>query len=113
HLLAAERGQDGERYILADGYASFRELAEAAKRVAGRGRVPPLMPVPVARAVAQAGARISRGSRRAPLRPQGQLTYLLCHARADSSKAQRELGWQTTPLDEGVRRTLNSMGLLD
>ena len=28
HLLAAERGADGERYILADGYASFREIAE-------------------------------------------------------------------------------------
>ena len=28
HLLAADRGADGERYILADGYASFREMAE-------------------------------------------------------------------------------------
>ena len=25
HLLAAEKGKDGERYILADGYADFRE----------------------------------------------------------------------------------------
>ena len=52
HLLAAEKGKDGERYILADGYADFRELAETAKRIAGRGRVPPRMPVPVAKAVA-------------------------------------------------------------
>jgi nucleoside-diphosphate-sugar epimerase len=27
HLLAAEKGKDGERYILADTYATFRELA--------------------------------------------------------------------------------------
>src|SRR3954452_18715244 len=45
HLLAADGGTDGERYILADGYASFREIAETVKEVAGRGRVPPVMPI--------------------------------------------------------------------
>ena len=32
HLLAADHGRDGERYILADGYASFREIAETVSR---------------------------------------------------------------------------------
>ncbi|MGH2956063.1 MAG: NAD-dependent epimerase/dehydratase family protein [Solirubrobacterales bacterium] len=113
HLLAAEKGRDGERYILADGYADFRELAETAVRVAGRGRVPPVMPVPVARALAATGEGISRLIRRPPLLPRGQLTYFLWRARPDSSKAQRELGWTTTPLEEGVRRTLEAMGLLE
>jgi nucleoside-diphosphate-sugar epimerase len=113
HLLAAEKGKDGERYILADGYADFRELAETAKRIAGRGRVPPRMPVTVAKAVANLGAGLSRLTRRPPLLPKGQLEYILWQARPDSSKAQRELGWKTTPLDEGVRKTLNAMGLLE
>jgi dihydroflavonol-4-reductase len=113
HLLAAEQGGDGERYILADGYADFRELAETAKRVAGRGRVPPRMPVAVAKAVASLGAGVSRLTRRPPLLPKGQLEYILWQARPDSAKAQRELGWQTTPLEEGVRKTLASMGLLE
>jgi nucleoside-diphosphate-sugar epimerase len=113
HLLAADRGADGERYILADGYASFREMAETVREVAGRGRVPPVMPVPIARAVASIGAGVSRVIRRPPLLPKGQLTYILWRARPDSSKAQRELGWRTTPLDEGVRRTLSAMGLLE
>ena len=113
HLLAADKGKDGEHYILADGYADFRELAETAKRIAGRGRVPPTMPVPVAKAVANLGAGLSRLTRRPPLLPKGQLEYILWQARPDSSKAQRELGWQTTPLDEGVRKTLNAMGLLE
>ena len=113
HLLAADKGRDGERYILADGYADFRELAETAKRIAGRGRIPPRMPVPVAKAVASLGAGLSRVTRRPPLLPKGQLTYILWQAHPDSSKAQRELGWQTTPLDQGVRKTLDSMGLLD
>jgi dihydroflavonol-4-reductase len=112
HLLSADKGRDGERYILADGYASFREMAETVKEVAGRGRVPPTMPVPVARAIAAAGEAVSRVIRRPPLLPRGQLTYFLWQARPDSSKAQNELGWKTTPLDEGVRKTLDSMGLL-
>jgi nucleoside-diphosphate-sugar epimerase len=113
HLLAAEKGVDGERYILADGYASFREIAETVKEIAGRGRVPPVMPVPLARAIATVGAGVSRVIRRPPLLPKGQLEYILWQARPDSTKAQRELGWETTPLDEGVRMTLASMGLLE
>jgi nucleoside-diphosphate-sugar epimerase len=113
HLLAAEKGNDGERYILADGYADFKELAETAVRIAGRGRIPPRMPVPVARAVSALTQGFSRITRRPPLLPRGQLHYILWQARPDSSKAQRELGWRQTPLDEGVRRTLEAMGLLD
>src|SRR4051794_14681053 len=112
HLLAAEKGGDGERYILADGYASFRELAERVREVAGRGRVPPTMPIPVAKAIAAAGEGLSRVIRRPPLLPKGQLTYFLWQAQPDSSKAQRELGWQPTPLAEGLRKTLAEMGLL-
>jgi dihydroflavonol-4-reductase len=113
HLLAAEKGTNGERYILADGYASFREMAEIVKRAAGRGLVPPVMPVSLARAAAAIGEGVSRVIRRPPLLPRGQLHYFLWQAQPDSSKAQRELGWQTTPLEEGVRRTLDSMDLLE
>ncbi len=113
HLLAADSAKDGERYILADGYASFREIAETVKQVAGRGRVPPVMPVPVARALAGVGEGMARIIRRPPLLPRGQLTYFLWQAHPDSSKAQSELGWQTTPLADGVRTTLDSMGLLE
>jgi nucleoside-diphosphate-sugar epimerase len=112
HLLAADKGRDGERYILADSYADFRELGETVVRVAGRGRVPPRMPVPVARAIATTGEGISRVIRRPPLLPRGQLKYFLWQARPDSSKAQRNLGWRPTNLEEGVRITLTEMGLL-
>src|SRR5215207_5084368 len=113
HLLAADKGADGERYILADGYETFREIAETAKQVAGRGRVPPVMPIPVAKAIAAAGEGISRVIRRPPLLPRGQLTYFLWQARPDSSKAQSALGWKPTPLTDGVGKTLDAMGLID
>ena len=113
HLLAAEKGKDGERYILADTYAEFRDLAETVVEVAGRGRVPRVMPVPVAKAMAGVGEGVSRVIRRPPLLARGQLKYFLWQAHPDSSKAQRELGWTPTPLEEGVRRTLERMGLFE
>ncbi|MGH2983175.1 MAG: NAD-dependent epimerase/dehydratase family protein, partial [Solirubrobacterales bacterium] len=112
HLAAAEKGTDGERYILADTYADFRQLAESVVRVAGRGRVPPVLPVPVARAAVGLGEGISRVIRRPPILPRGQLHYFLWQAHPDSAKAQRELGFTPTSLDEGILRTLEGTGLL-
>ena len=111
HLLAAERGRDGERYILCDRHVSLRELAETVVRVAGRGRVPPTLPAPVARALAAGGETVARVVRRPPLLPRGQLYFFMWNAQPDSSKAQRELGFRPTELEEGVRRTLEDLGL--
>jgi dihydroflavonol-4-reductase len=102
HLLAAERGTPGERYILCDGHMSFRQIAETAVRLAGRGIVPPVMPVPVARAVSAAGEAVSRVIRKPPLLPRGQLHFFLWDARPQAGKAERELGWRPTPLEEGL-----------
>jgi nucleoside-diphosphate-sugar epimerase len=111
HLLAAERGRDGERYLFSDTYVDFKELAEAVVGVAGRGRVPPVLPLPVARAVAAAGEALSRVTRRPPLISRGQVYFFSWQAHPDSSKAQRELGWTPTPLEDGIRRTLQELGL--
>jgi nucleoside-diphosphate-sugar epimerase len=113
HLLAADSGRDGDRYILCDRHISLRELAETVVRVAGRGRVPPTLPRPLARALATGGEALSRIIRRPPLLSKGQLHYFLWDAAPDSSKAQAELGWQTTPLEYGLRRTLEGLGLLE
>jgi dihydroflavonol-4-reductase len=107
-LLAASRGAPGERYILCDGQMSFRELAEAAVRLAGRGRVPAVMPVPLAKVLAAGGELVSRAIRKPPLLPKGQLHFFLWDARPQSGKAQRELGWVPTPLEEGLRAVVST-----
>jgi dihydroflavonol-4-reductase len=112
HLAAAEQGVDGERYILADTYATLKQLAEEVVRIAGRGRVPPTMPVPVARGFAAAGEAVSNVIGKPPLLAKGQLHFFRWQARADASKARRELGFAPTPLEDGLRRTLDAMGLL-
>lgn len=109
HLAAFERGRDGERYILADGYAPMRELIAEAVAAGGRGRVPVRMPERVARMVAGAGEAVARVIHRPPLIGRGALTFLLWEARADSSRAQDELGIAFTPWREGVRRTVEWM----
>ncbi|MBA3264155.1 MAG: NAD-dependent epimerase/dehydratase family protein [Thermoleophilaceae bacterium] len=109
-LLAAERGVPGERYILCDGHMSFREIADTAVRAAGRGRVPAVMPVPVAKAIAAGGEAVSRVVRRPPLLPRGQLHFFLWDARPQSAKAQRELGWVPTPLEEGLAAVVAGLG---
>jgi dihydroflavonol-4-reductase len=107
HLLAAERGRDGERYILCDRHITIKELARTVKRVAGRGFVPPVLPVPVARVMAAAGDAIARRGGPAPLISSGQLHFVLWNAAPDSSKAQDELGWEPTLLEDGIAACVN------
>jgi dihydroflavonol-4-reductase len=106
HLAAFDRGRTGERYILADGYATLRDLLAAAVDAAGRGFVPPTLPGPAARAMAAVGEGVSRVIRRPPLLPRGQLEFLRWQARADSSKAQSELGFSPIPWQEGIPKTV-------
>src|SRR5207248_6594797 len=112
-LLAALKARPGERYILCDGHTSIADFARMAVEAAGRGRVPPTIPAPVARALAAGGEGLSRVIRRPPLLPRGQLHFFLWNAAPRSDKAQRELGWRPTELREGVRRTLEAHGMLE
>lgn len=110
HLLAAEHGRDGERYVLSDAHASFRQLAETVVAVGGRGRVPPTLPVAAARALAAASELGARVLRVPPLLARGQLQYLLWDARPVADRAAAELGWRPTPLVEGIARSLAALG---
>ena len=76
---------------------------------AGRGRVPPTLPVGLAKGLARSGEALSRLIRRPPLLGSGQLHFLLWQARVDTSKAQTELGIEFTPWEEGIRRTVRWM----
>jgi hypothetical protein len=59
--------------------------------------------------LARAGEAVSRVIRRPPLLGAGQLHFLLWEARADASKAERELGVRVRPWREGLERTVTSL----
>jgi len=103
-LLAAEKGRDGERYIISERFISVRELYDTAAEAAG---VPaPRLGVPLwaMYAMGYAGDIV-----RVLFRRDFQLTsrsVRLMHIwpTLDHTKAERELGWQPTPVHESVRR---------
>jgi len=114
-LAAAERGAKGGRYLVSDTYATNEELARAIAAVAGLPKVPGTAPLWVLQAAAGVMAPLARVFGFTPLVAPGQLAFLQWQARVDASKAQRELGFTPTPLDEGVRKTvefLKSHGLV-
>ncbi|GAC1530285.1 MAG: hypothetical protein NVS2B6_18370 [Thermoleophilaceae bacterium] len=76
-------------------------------QVAGRGFVPPTLPAMVARPVAVLGERLARLTGRPPPLARGQLEFFLWNAAPDSTRAQEELGWEPTSLEDGLRATVN------
>jgi len=106
HLRAAERGQIGQRYLLANQNISLRECAELATQEASLP--PPRICVPyrLALAAAIASEGISWITRREPLLPRQAVHASRAIQQLDSSKAVRELGLPQTPIDEAIRRAL-------
>jgi dihydroflavonol-4-reductase len=97
HLLAAERGRAGQRYILGGANrtysAFFADLARVARRRIGRLRLPNVL-APLAALLERVLAR--RGAR--PYLTAGQARLLPLFFYYDCGKAQRELGYRPRPL---------------
>jgi dihydroflavonol-4-reductase len=106
HILAAERGVPGERYILNGVNLSVADALRLGAEVAGVERQPRLVPRPLARGAAAVVERAFRLVRRRP--PVcGEMVRTLIHGhRYDGSRAERELGLRYTDPRETVRRTV-------
>jgi dihydroflavonol-4-reductase len=106
HILAAERGVPGERYILNGMNLSVADALRLAADVAGVERRPRLVPRPLAKGAAAVVERAFRLVRRRP--PVcGEMVRTLIHGhRYDGSRAQRELGLRYTDPRDTVRRTV-------
>jgi nucleoside-diphosphate-sugar epimerase len=103
--IAAATATVGSRYILCDRYVSFRELADAVKRVTGSRR-PLQLCEPLAHIVSTLAEAASRVTHRAPLLPAGQLHFMTAHHLPDAAHATDELGWIPTPLDDALAATV-------
>lgn len=106
HVLAAERGTPGERYLLSGATLATREALDLLRRIWGLRRPVRFAPAWVAEAggtAIGAGARLLR--RDAPVCHEAVRTLLHGH-RYDGSKAVRELGLRYTPIEVTLLRTL-------
>jgi dihydroflavonol-4-reductase len=107
HLLAAERGSPGERYVLSGATLSVRDGLALVASVVGIDRpirtLPPWLAMGAA-TVVEALGRVRR-SRPSICR---EVARTLIHGHAyDGSKATRALGLRYTPIEETLRRTVD------
>ncbi len=105
HLLAAERGRPGGRYVLNGATITSSEAVAIVQRLSGRAERVRMVPQPV---VSAAAGLLERGYRLAGRRPpvcRGQVRTILHGHRYDGSLAERELGLRYTPVDETIGRT--------
>jgi dihydroflavonol-4-reductase len=106
HLLAAERGAAGQRYLLNGMTLTITEALELAAGVAGVDRSPRILPARVASVAATAVERGFRLARRHPPVCREMVRTLLHGHRYDGSRAERELGLRYTDPRETVARTV-------
>jgi dihydroflavonol-4-reductase len=106
HVLAAERGRPGERYVLNGATISSLEALELVSGLTGTRHKVRLLPAPVARAAAAAAELGFRAAGRHPPVCRAMVRTMLHGHRYDGSRATRELGLQYTPVRETLRRTI-------
>jgi dihydroflavonol-4-reductase len=106
HLLAAERGVPGERYILNGMTLSVTEALGLATDVAGVERHPRLVPRGLAILAGTAVEQAFRLARRHPPVCREMVRTFVHGHRYDGSRAERELGLHYTDPRETVRRTV-------
>jgi dihydroflavonol-4-reductase len=107
HLLAAELGRAGQRYILGNRNMTLREFFECLGRVSGR-RPPrvrlPYLPVLIAAYCDEAISRLVAGRRPAiPLSGVKMAKYFMYF---DPSKAVRELGMPQSPVEGALAKAV-------
>jgi dihydroflavonol-4-reductase len=106
HLAAADRASSGDRFILSGEYVTLREIAVAVREHAPRAKVPPVMPMAFARAIAAAGESIAKLTKRPPLIARGDQIFLASHPVPMADHARTALDWQSRPVSQGFGETL-------
>jgi dihydroflavonol-4-reductase len=106
HLLAAERGVPGERYILGGQNMTLEEILVALARITGRPAPRIRLPHAVALAAAYVDTAVSRMLRREPHIPVEGVRIARHRMFVDGSKAVREIGYQPGPVEAALERAV-------
>jgi dihydroflavonol-4-reductase len=106
HLLAAEKGVPGERYLLNGVTLTSDEALEMVAAMTGIRESPRFLPPAVASGVATVAEAGFKLARKHPPFCRAMVRTLLHGHRYDGSKAARELGLQYTPVRDTFARTV-------
>ena len=108
HLTAAAKARSGDRFILSGQYLTLRQIALAVKEHVPSAKVPPVMPMAFARAIAVAGEGVAKLTKRPPLIARGEQIFLASHPVPVADRARAELDWSSRPISEGFGETLKA-----
>lgn len=102
-ILAAERGRNGQRYLVSERMIALNEVVRIA---ADEAQVPPpsrSISVPVLYALGALGSFKSRLTGKDAELCLRSVQMMRAEAPVDHAKAVRELGWQPRPVEESIR----------
>lgn len=104
HVLAMQKGQRGEKYIISSGYMEFDDLMGIFSDVTGQPRPRIALPAPVMQGIFEIVSPFAQrlAPKLAEVLTPGGMKILHLRRRADSGKAQRELGFRPTSIRQAV-----------
>lgn len=103
HVLAAEKGKKGERYIATAHDLDNETLLKTIDRVTGRKRAVVRLPTAMARSVAIGMEAVAKRTGTPPLLARDFFEYSLKPSYYDNSKSIRELGASYRPIEDTIR----------
>ena len=106
HLLAAERGTVGERYILGGENLSLKQVLDILAAISGRPAPRVRLPHALALAAGYADAAVSHLLRREPRIPLEGVRMARHSMFVDAGKARRELGFAPGPVAAALERAV-------
>jgi dihydroflavonol-4-reductase len=106
HLLAADRGRSGQRYVLNGATTTSTEALQLVSNLSGIQDKVPLVPPRLARGAATIVEWVFRMRGKTPPICRARVDTILHGHRYDGSLATHELGLRYTPVAETFRRTI-------
>jgi dihydroflavonol-4-reductase len=106
HLLAAERGRPGERYILGARNMTLREILESLSRISGRPAPRLRLPYGLALGFSLAETALAGLTGREPRAPLEAVRMARKKMFVTTGKAERELGFRPGPVEDALQRAV-------
>jgi dihydroflavonol-4-reductase len=106
HLLAAERGRIGERYLLGGRNMTFKEMLDALATISGQRAPRICLPWRAAMAAGYADQLVARVRGREPRIPLEGVRMARHRMWVRSTKAERELGFQPGSVEAALQRAV-------
>ena len=110
HLLAAEKGRVGERYILGSENLTLKQMLD--RLAAQSGRKAPTIEIPyfIAYAAAYCSTAVAEATGRHPAIALDGVRYANIRMWVSQAKAERELGYRPVAVDDALRRAVEWFG---